>query len=69
MRSTSSPNSSMRTAVFAYDGQISTTSPRTRKRERSKTASLRSYCSATSRRRRSCRSAGPPFARVMRISR
>ncbi len=50
-RSTVSPNISMRSTVSSYDGCTSIVSPRTRKRPRPSTASLRSNCRSTSRRR------------------
>ena len=50
-RSTVSPNISMRSTDSSYVGCTSMVSPRTRKRPRPSTASLRSNCRSTSRRR------------------
>ena len=54
--STSSPNSEIRYAVSAFAGCTSTTSPRTRKRPRASTVSLRTYCESISVRSISSRS-------------
>ena len=67
--STSSPNIEIRYAVSTFAGCTSITSPRTRKRPRASTVSLRTYCESISVRSISSRSCSEPTSRISTFSR